>query len=411
MIERNEPFETANDEEFSILSWNILAPHLDRNGAMDWSQERLPLILQELQSCNADILCLQEMQQNCMEDDFVPTLKNYNGIRADGGDNASVATFWKMEKYVLQHVWGRNRSLICILKEKTGAKRNLAVVNVHLDEHPERVFTRIQQLQLLMKQLRLHRNEITGIVFCGDFGCPQKQSACTSYLQEGGNKPLESVVENNSFFDVYLHPHSFRFAPSYSLSELPVSVYFTYGAGKETLSGCYAAGIDQLWHSETILKPKHLRRTFTSEEQREAILKEGMPSRWNPSDHMPIGAIMEWQNSIVALISDDDDVSSICSCTLATLSEVSDDSSVSDDPNPDDSTMALKTRTCAIFGRIESEQELNKLFQESSEGEKFFIESCVQVLFRIGTTIPKKETKDGPITRWFRMFYDGLLSF
>mmetsp|Transcript_32812 Transcript_32812/g.49470 ORF Transcript_32812/g.49470 Transcript_32812/m.49470 type:complete len:438 (-) Transcript_32812:204-1517(-) len=437
MITRKEAFQTENEQEFSILSWNILAPSLDRNQSMNWPKERLPSILEELQSCQADILCLQEVEKNSMEHDLLPALDSYDGVRADDIDAASVATFWKTEKYELHHVWSKSRNMICILREKrkpntAKSSRNLAVVNVHLDEHPERVFTRVQQLELLMKQLRLHQRKITAIIICGDFGCPQRQSACTSFLMQG-NLPLKSVVENNRPFDVSgsIRPHSFRFASSYSFSRLPVSVYFDY-AGND---GCYAAGIDQLWHTQVVIKTKRVRETFSSEEQREAILEEGMPSRWNPSDHMPIGAVLEWQDETATLLSDDEESSSISIGFV--LSDVSDDdtsilpalSELSDDTNDlldgyhydvDAASFVMLKRgdaSCSVttVARIEktSFQNASFLQENTNSTEKAFIETCVQVLVQIGTRIPKNSeaSTEWPVYGWFRMFYDGLMCF
>mmetsp|Transcript_2390 Transcript_2390/g.3663 ORF Transcript_2390/g.3663 Transcript_2390/m.3663 type:complete len:377 (+) Transcript_2390:47-1177(+) len=373
MIQRNQAFETENGE-FSILSWNILAPDFDRNGTMDWSEERLPSILLELQTCNSDILCLQEMQKNSMERDFIPALVkngNYEGMYCEEND-VSVATFWKRGKYELQHIVNKNRSMIVILRENTQhntCARSLAVINVHLDEHPEHVFTRVQQLQSLMKEVRSHQSGITGTVLCGDFGCPQRQSACTSYLK--GDGPLDSVIENNQLFDLTscIHPHSLELAPSYSFAQLPTSLYFTWG-------------IDQLWYTPTRLKTKQLRDTYSSDEQRAAILEEGLPSRWNPSDHMPIGAVMEWQNMAVDDVIDDCDYSA-----------------------------KKKSQTNAIFDQHRIVYAARGFFQDCSEVEKFLVESCVNVLLLwIDTTVSHKETSEISTERCYDSCRDKVVT-
>jgi len=75
VVPRTSPLETSIDAKdcFSILSWNVLADCYLKQGKGDYSHmsisspdlwnwsQRCELIVKELMSSNADIICLQEV--------------------------------------------------------------------------------------------------------------------------------------------------------------------------------------------------------------------------------------------------------------------------------------------------------------------------------------------------------------
>lgn len=140
---------------------------------MGWD-ERLPIILKELQSCNSDVQCLQEMQVDCMEEDVLPALEaKYQGIRCDNkGKNKAifaVATFWKSNRFTLHQVIHKSRIMISILRNCRNGQ-HLAVVNVHQEGHPSQTMKRVLQLQGAIKVLQNCGN-IDAIVVGDDFNC------------------------------------------------------------------------------------------------------------------------------------------------------------------------------------------------------------------------------------------------
>ena len=164
---------------FSLLSWNILAQSLYEKGPkgktiiIPWEQ-RLDWILKTIIQANADIVCLQEVQDfdTVFLNDIMPTLQKhgYRGVIQGGpgvreikrrkgkGDRTHfVATFWKDDLFeealilpptsqqkksnesTMAHM-ARGRTLTSLLKTKESEDNSgttpiavLAVVNCHLE--------------------------------------------------------------------------------------------------------------------------------------------------------------------------------------------------------------------------------------------------------------------------------------
>jgi len=53
----------------------------------------------------------------------------------------------------------------------------------------------------------------------------------------------------------------------------------------------------QCWFSKNTLDHVATRALFFNDEQRLSILKTGLPSPANTSDHIPIGAVLRWKSS------------------------------------------------------------------------------------------------------------------
>eukprot|EP01084_Bolivina_argentea_P005704 10767_1 len=71
------PLESCNTNNISLLSWNIMyKDFIDKNdypycndSQLNWN-ERLPKITNIIESYNADIICLQEVDKYSFNDDF-----------------------------------------------------------------------------------------------------------------------------------------------------------------------------------------------------------------------------------------------------------------------------------------------------------------------------------------------------
>ena len=183
-------FEGRGDS-LSVLSWNILAQcyfaEQLRQAPMHYTHvkqemklwpNRRKLIVENLISSNADIICLQECEFAAFTSDFLPELAalGYDGRSqndkksrtADPRHAQGVATLWRTDKYKLVGECHRSRTSVMVLED--AYSRRLGVVNCHLDGHPSKVVARVKQLQTTLRELQ-NKHSHHGLVIAGDFNC------------------------------------------------------------------------------------------------------------------------------------------------------------------------------------------------------------------------------------------------
>jgi len=258
------------------------------------------------------------------------------------------ATFWKADHLQPVNVtdsngveyphMARGRSLTCTLQDISGDMNNseaasgpfLSVINCHLEGHPRQYAARMTQLQHAMEDVAQRRTrgpDLNGLVIAGDFNCELQSSACSTYLRIGrvGRKGglggvhgtsamavpatlLESeeaaevlspllewgqAIPNDDLEKVKPHPfrrNSMMSAYPVQLGQRDPRLHFTYCAHTHRP----VAGLDQMWHSSLTLHRIGLRKMFPSQKVRKRILKTGLPTSRHPSDHLPIGAVFDW---------------------------------------------------------------------------------------------------------------------
>ena len=260
------------------------------------------------------------------------------------------ATFWKADHFRPVNVtdsngvdyphMSRGRSLTCTLQDISGFDDTnssdvasgpcLSVINCHLEGHPRQYAARMTQLQHAMEDLSNRRTrgpDLNGLVIAGDFNCELQSSVCSTYLRIGrvGRKGglggvhgtsamavpaslLESeeaaealspllewgkAIPNDDLENVKPHPfrrNSMVSAYPVLLGQRNPRLHFTYCANPDRP----VAGLDQMWHSSFTLNRIGLRRMFKSQKMRKRILKTGLPTSRHPSDHLPIGAVFDW---------------------------------------------------------------------------------------------------------------------
>lgn len=183
---------SRKDLVFTVLSYNVLAqgllednPYLYQHcheEVLQWPLRRQNL-LAELREANADILCLQELQQDHYELDFKPELEKmgygclYKQRTGDKRDGCGI--FFRKSVFELDRfepieysrsdvtVLDRdNVALIAMLKPVAGAAKfgkdfRLCVSTTHLLFNPRRGDIKLAQLCLLLA-------EIDRLAFCGD---------------------------------------------------------------------------------------------------------------------------------------------------------------------------------------------------------------------------------------------------
>ncbi|XP_051265465.1 LOW QUALITY PROTEIN: protein angel homolog 2 [Dicentrarchus labrax] len=205
--------------DFSVMSYNILSQELLQDNAylyrhcnpaiLHWNH-RLPNLLAEIQLYNADILCLQEVQEDHYENQIKPALqalgyqceyKKRTGNKPDGCAvifkssrlsllSSNPVEFFRPGDALLDR---DNVGLVVLLQpnDTTGQSDPSAficVANTHLLYNPRRGDIKLAQLAILLAEInrlsRLPDGSTNPVVLCGDFNSTPR-SPLYSFLTTG----------------------------------------------------------------------------------------------------------------------------------------------------------------------------------------------------------------------------------
>lgn len=189
--------------DFSVLSYNILSQELLQDNVylyqhcnpnvLSWDY-RLPNLLSEIQKYNADILCLQEVQEDHYENQIKPALqakgyqcefKKRTGKKPDGCAvifktsrlsllSSNPVEFFRPSDALLDR---DNVGLVLLLQPNDGVARSdpsafICVANTHLLYNPRRGDIKLAQLAILLAEIRrlsrLQDGSSNPVVLCGD---------------------------------------------------------------------------------------------------------------------------------------------------------------------------------------------------------------------------------------------------
>ncbi|XP_010640848.1 protein angel homolog 2 isoform X3 [Fukomys damarensis] len=208
--------DSENNFDFSVMSYNILSQDLlednshlyrhCRRPILHWSF-RFPNILKEIKHFDADVLCLQEVQEDHYGAEIRPSLESLGyhceykmrtGRKPDG-----CAICFKHSKFSLLSVnpvefYRRdiplldrdNIGLVLLLQPKIpcAASRTICVANTHLLYNPRRGDIKLTQLAMLLAEISNVAHQKDGsfcpIVMCGDFNSVPG-SPLYSFIKEG----------------------------------------------------------------------------------------------------------------------------------------------------------------------------------------------------------------------------------
>lgn len=210
---------TSNSEEFvlKLLSFNILAQYLldtypflykshDKR-ALSWKIRR-QLLLQEILGAQANVICLQEMQEDHLEDFLTPFREiGYNYIykkrtneKRDGllflyrADQFVLLDHAKVELYQsgIELLSRDNVGIIAKLAVKDSPETQFVIATTHLLYNPKRNDVRLGQTQLLLAEIEriaFLENTLTGAkylptILAGDFNLVP-YSGVYEFLTEG----------------------------------------------------------------------------------------------------------------------------------------------------------------------------------------------------------------------------------
>lgn len=174
ILPAGQPLDTLNNDDnsssFSILSWNILLPNSEENwwchkmyspwvpmSKRTWSH-RQALIRERLLQSAADIICIQEADGDSFDKDFGFMEEAGYGHVLHNKFRFRCATFYKADKFALENVGHKDRSLVTSLRsisiDQDGTcNRIINVANCHLSggAAPER---RLRQVHDALEQIR-----------------------------------------------------------------------------------------------------------------------------------------------------------------------------------------------------------------------------------------------------------------
>ncbi|KAM8819280.1 protein angel homolog 2 isoform 4-T4 [Rhynchonycteris naso] len=208
--------DSENKFDFSVMSYNILSQNLLEDNShlyrhcqrpvLHWSF-RFPNILKEIKHFDADVLCLQEVQEDHYGTEIRPSLESLGyhceykirtGRKPDG-----CAICFKHSKFSLLSVnpveFYRpdvplldrdNVGLVLLLQPKipSGASPAICVANTHLLYNPRRGDIKLTQLAMLLAEISSVAHQKDGsfcpIVMCGDFNSVPG-SPLYSFIKEG----------------------------------------------------------------------------------------------------------------------------------------------------------------------------------------------------------------------------------
>ncbi|XP_008823072.1 protein angel homolog 2 [Nannospalax galili] len=208
--------DSENEFDFSVMSYNILSQDLleanshlyrhCRRPVLHW-RFRFPNILKEIKHFDADVLCLQEVQEDHYGAEIRPSLESLGyhceykmrtGRKPDG-----CAICFKHSKFSLLSVnpveFCRrdiplldrdNVGLVLLLQPKIpcAVSPSICVANTHLLYNPRRGDIKLTQLAMLLAEISsvAHRKDgsFCPIVLCGDFNSVPG-SPLYSFIKEG----------------------------------------------------------------------------------------------------------------------------------------------------------------------------------------------------------------------------------
>mmetsp|Transcript_36690 Transcript_36690/g.88991 ORF Transcript_36690/g.88991 Transcript_36690/m.88991 type:complete len:438 (+) Transcript_36690:1442-2755(+) len=289
-----------SETTLSIVSWNVLSDtwlnygrvgyeHTPVELKSDWSI-RLALLMKWVEDLQPDVLCFQEVDYERFENSdtskgpFLLTELSkfgYQGViqrpkRGKKDDQpCGVATLWRDDQFELIKEKSFSRTQCVILKRRS-LSTTFCLTNVHLEsqQSAEGSDKRARQLNSVLSHVA---REAPGIPFvlAGDFNT-------------GSDNAILKVLRDQEW-----HGHA-------------MSSVYEHPSTRKTLPVCHATymqpgahySIDHILYSHSSLRMKCVLDALNTQEIQEHVLEHGMasgfPTMFCPSDHIPIGVILEF---------------------------------------------------------------------------------------------------------------------
>eukprot|EP00794_Sanderia_malayensis_P019937 gene19937-21890_t len=205
----DEICQIENSFDFTVLSYNVLADQLLNDnrrlyeGYADWIlgwDYRKNNLLKEIVTYNADVICLQEVQQNHMSEFFIPKLKEngYIGFykKRTGGKQDGCAIFYRGSRFKYlgcrmlefrkqgHSLMNRDNVAVVLSLQPTGmpSKPPIVIANTHLLFNKNRGDIKLLQLATLLAEIdemakvfshfstkATSEDAYNPVIICGDF--------------------------------------------------------------------------------------------------------------------------------------------------------------------------------------------------------------------------------------------------
>lgn len=359
---------SRNRGTLRILSYNILADQNafsgpDRKSFFPWVSEnvlkrtrRMPLILHEILTYQADVICLQEVDQIIFDTLLKPVLGYYNyqgfySVKQTAGNQEGCAMFWSLDKFHAAHdndyyTYSLSRLLECyekplegsspdwkphaaviteifrlrpdlldVIKTKLGHVLQIAqlrglngspliVSNTHLFFHPIAPHVRLMQLFAIAHQLTIEQgSESTPFILCGDLNTSLKNCAVLLMNRHVPKNHRDYRECFNSFVwnsDRSQNLEGTNFDFDFPEIRLPDSfpnletAYPDYPDFTHYIIGFHATLDHILMTPKTSAGELRFLRQAEMPTLEQVTKDQAMPSPSFPSDHIAVVADLEW---------------------------------------------------------------------------------------------------------------------
>ena len=188
----------AKPEDISLMSYNILLPNSEQGWWVykyyhpdipneDRTWEARKRLLKRQISLEIDLFTFQECSLNTYEGDL-DFMTSTHTLLCHKRARIAMVTAWKSERFELIAEYHLNRTLVTVLRERTGLI--LCIVNCHLSagRHPKERFQQVSKAMQQVEKLK-NRFDLDLIVFSGDFNSSSEGTAVLRFLEDGVVEP------------------------------------------------------------------------------------------------------------------------------------------------------------------------------------------------------------------------------
>ena len=155
---------------------------------------------------------------------------------------------------------------------------------------------RVKQVRSALQFLQGCGEPHHAVVVTGDFNCDARSCAISSYMAFGQVLPgvmewgfevtkKATAVPPHGYTDGFRGTHEFAAEGDFTFAR----------SGQRTLF------LDHMWFTFCSLDLRLLRTAFAGDDDRDRVLKCGLPCDVNMSDHLPIGAVFLWRAPVEKL--------------------------------------------------------------------------------------------------------------